>query len=112
MKTLKRICASGALLLAVLLLVAPLQSQAQDAVKRRVVNRVAPVYPALARTMSLQGSVKIDALVSSDGTVKSLEVKGGHPLLGEAAADAVRRWRWEPLSHESHELVEVRFSPQ
>jgi len=111
MKIVKHLCTSGALLLAVLLAFAPVQTHAQDAGKRRVLNRVAPVYPTLARTMSLQGSVKIDALVSSDGTVKEVEVKGGHPVLVDAAADAVRRWRWEAAGHESHEMVEVRFSP-
>jgi len=62
--------------------------------------------------MALQGVVKVDALVAPDGTVKSIEVKGGHPVLAQAAANTVRRWKWEPAPHESHELVEVRFSPE
>jgi len=111
MKVLTRRSAVGAVLLAVMFALAPLSGHAQDAGKRRIVARVAPVYPELARNMGLEGVVKIDALVGPDGTVKNLEIKGGAPVLVEAAAGAVRKWRWEPAAHESHELVEVKFSP-
>ncbi|MGO9084566.1 MAG: energy transducer TonB [Candidatus Sulfotelmatobacter sp.] len=91
---------------------ASLPSHAQDTTKRRVVEQVTPTYPALARNMALAGIVRIDALVAPDGTVKTVEVRGGHPILVQAAANAVRRWRWEPAAHDSHEVVEVRFSPE
>jgi len=65
----------------------------------------------MARTMAIEGVVKLDALVAPDGTVKKLDVKGGHPLLAQAAVESVRQWRWEPAAHESHEVVEVKFSP-
>lgn len=79
--------------------------------KRRIVTRVPAPYPALARHMALSGVVKIDALVAPDGAVKMLDVKGGHPVLAQAASNTIRQWKWEPASHESHELVEIRFSP-
>jgi TonB family protein len=62
--------------------------------------------------MALQGVVRVDALVGPDGTVKSVEIKGGHPVLAQAAVNTVRRWKWEPSAHESHEVVEVKFSPE
>jgi TonB family protein len=62
--------------------------------------------------MALQGAVKVEALVGPDGSVKSVEIKGGHPVLAQAAANTVRRWKWEATAHESHELVEVKFSPE
>jgi len=62
--------------------------------------------------MALEGVVKIDAVVAPDGTVKTVEIKSGHPVLAQAAVNTVRRWRWEPSAHESHELVEVRFSSE
>lgn len=86
-------------------------AQAQETGKRRVVDRASPAYPALARRMALEGVVKVDALVAQDGTVKSAEIKGGSPVLTEAALDAVRRWKWEPAARESHEIVEVKFTP-
>ena len=73
---------------------------------------MAPAYPTLARSMALEGIVKLDALVAPDGTVKTVQIKAGHPILVQAAANAVRRWRWEPAAHDSHEVVEVKFSPE
>jgi hypothetical protein len=43
--------------------------------------------------------------------VKAVDVKGGHPVLAQAAMNAVLRWRWEAATHESHEVVELKFSP-
>ena len=80
-------------------------------VTRKVVTQVTPQYPALARTMRIAGVVKVDVLVAPNGTVKSLEVKGGHPMLAESAQNAVRQWKWAPAPHESHENVELRFTP-
>jgi TonB family protein len=61
--------------------------------------------------MGIRGSVRVEALVAPNGTVKSLEVKGGHPMLARAAADAVRKWRWVPAARETREPVIVRFDP-
>jgi protein TonB len=36
------------------------------------------------------------AIISKDGTIKDLRVVSGHPLLAQAAADAVKRWRYKP----------------
>jgi len=99
-------------ILGALFAVPPSESQ-QDAVsKRRLVERSAPAYPSLARTMALQGIVRVEAVVSPDGSVKAVEVRGGHPVLAQAAVNAVRKWKWEPSAHESHEPVEVKFSPE
>jgi TonB family protein len=86
-------------------------SQAQEPSKRKLLEHPAPPYPALARGMALEGVVKVDALVAPDGSVKDVNVIGGHPVLAQAAAKAVRQWKWEPSAHESHELVQVKFSP-
>jgi TonB family protein len=101
-----------ALVLAAVLSLVAVSSQAQESAKRRLLSRAQPAYPELARRMSLEGVVKVDALVAPDGTVKSVEVKGGHPLLAPAAVDAVLRWKWESAPRESHEVVAVKFSPQ
>jgi TonB family protein len=85
--------------------------QAQQAAPRKLLERTAPIYPVLARSMGLEGTVKVEALVAADGTVKSVFVKGGHPVLAQAAVNTVRRWRWEPAAHETHEIVELKFSP-
>lgn len=61
--------------------------------------------------MRLEGNVRADVLVAPSGKVKSVEIKGGHPLLVQSAQDALRQWKWEPASHESHETVELKFRP-
>ena len=78
---------------------------------RKVINRVTPEYPRLARTMNLHGTVRLEVHVSEAGHVKSVEVKGGSPVLVQSAQDAVRMWKWEKAERETTELVEFTFSP-
>ncbi len=78
---------------------------------RKIVNRVAPLYPEMLKSMNVRGTVKAEALVAPNGTVKLVNVKGGHPVLGQAAQRAIYMWKWAPASHETRELIEVRFDP-
>lgn len=78
---------------------------------RRLVSRTNPAYPELARGMNLAGTVKLTVIVALNGTAKSIDVKGGNPLLAAAAQNAVHEWKWEKLDHETTELVEIRFNP-
>ena len=89
----------------------PSYATAQESAEsvRKTLTRVAPQYPNLARTMNIRGSVRAVALVAPNGTVKSVEVKGGHPVLAEAAQNALRQWKFEPASKETYEIVEIRF---
>lgn len=86
-------------------------SQESSESSRKIATRVTPQYPILARNMRIQGSVRADVLVAANGKVRSLEMKGGHPLLVQAAQNALREWKWEPSAHETHEFVELRFAP-
>jgi len=61
-----------------------------------LLNKVQPVYPPLARQTRVFGTVKLHAIIGKDGTVQQLEVLSGHPLLVQAALDAVRQWRYRP----------------
>jgi protein TonB len=61
-----------------------------------LINRVQPIYPPLARQTRVFGTVKLHAIIGKDGTVQQLEVLSGHPLLVQAALDAVRQWRYRP----------------
>ncbi len=90
----------------------PSFAQAESEGKRKVTNRVTPEYPDMARRMNLRGIVKVDVVVGSNGSVKNVEIKGGHPVLAQAAVTAVRKWKWEPASHDTSEPIEVRFDPQ
>ena len=66
---------------------------------------------SLARGMNLQGSVRVEAVVAPDGSAKTVKIKGGHPLLAQAAHDAIQKWKWAPASNETRELIEVKFIP-
>jgi len=79
---------------------------------RKVVDKVAPEYPQLARKLNLAGTVKVEAVVGGNGKVKSVQIMGGHPILAQAAMYAVAKWKWEPADHETREPVEVKFAPQ
>jgi TonB family protein len=78
--------------------------------RRKVVSQVVPDYPPLARTMNLEGTVKLLVTVSPNGTAKSVEIIGGHPVLAKAAETSVYKFRWAPAQQESREPVEMRFS--
>ena len=87
-------------------------AQQEQSEHRKVVARVTPEYPRVARAMNITGTVRVEAVVAGSGSVKSADVKGGHPVLAEAAVRAVKKWKWEPADHETHEMVELKFDPQ
>lgn len=86
------------------------QTEEVSGANRKVVNRVVPQTPPLARQMSLHGSVKLEVSVAGNGTVKSVQVKGGNPVLAQAAENAVRSWRWERSDRETTEPVQIDFN--
>ena|SRR3974390_2055467 len=94
------------------LLCRPTCAQTQPDAARKVVNRVAPIYPELASKMHLEGSVKLLVTVAPDGTVKTVVVRGGHPLFLSAAESAAYRWRWAPSKEESKEFIDMQFRPE
>ena len=95
-----------------LLELTPLCRAQQEESRRKMVTRVVPNYPNLAQKMHIAGSVKIEALVAPNGTVKSAGILGGHPVLAQAGLDAVEKCKWEPSAHETKEVVILNFHPQ
>lgn len=83
--------------------------QEQSDANRKVVSKVMPTYPDLARRTNVHGVVKLVAVVAPDGKVTSTEVVGGNPVLVQAAVDAVRKWRYEAASQQTHVVVELKF---
>lgn len=62
----------------------------------RLLFRVEPAYPLLARQAKLEGSVVIDAVIDEHGNVVEMHALSGSPLLIPAAMDALRQWRYAP----------------
>jgi len=80
-----------------------------------LVHQVQPLYPQIAKTAHVSGTVVLHAIIAKDGTIQQLEYVSGPPLLMRAAMDAVREWRYHPtlLNGEPVEVdttIQVVFS--
>lgn len=84
---------------------------AQDLDSRKALFKPTPRYPEVARRMSLSGTVKVEITVAPNGEVKNANVIGGHPVLVDAALEAVKRWKYEPAKAESVITVQFNFHP-
>jgi len=62
----------------------------------QLVRRVDPVYPRKANDAGLEGAVRLRVAISRDGSIEDVTALSGHPLLVDAAADAVRQWLYRP----------------
>jgi periplasmic protein TonB len=67
-----------------------------DVQAAKLVKKVVPVYPPLARQARVSGTVQLVGVIAKDGTIQQLQVVSGHPLLVKAALDAVRQWIYRP----------------
>ena len=59
-------------------------------------HRVEPIYPMFAKQTHREGTVELRATISSDGTVRDVQVLSGDPVLARAAQEAVAQWRFRP----------------
>jgi len=88
-----------------------------DVKSARLIKSVPPVYPPVARTQRIAGSVSIDAVVDTEGNVSTMKVLSGPAILHRAALDAVKQWHYEPALLDgkptaSHLTVIVQFRLQ
>src|SRR5580692_3179780 len=80
-----------------------------------LVHKVTPQYPPLAKQARIQGVVVLQALIGKDGSITGLHVVSGHPMLTNAALEAVKEWKYKPyyLNGEPVEVettINVNFS--
>lgn len=62
----------------------------------KLVKKVIPEYPPLAKTARVSGIVHLIGAIAKDGTVQNLQLISGHPVLARAAMEAVRQWIFQP----------------
>ena len=79
-----------------------------------LVNKVEPQYPSMAKIAHVQGDVVLQATISKNGQIENLRAISGHPILIQAAMDAVKQWKYRPyaLNGEPVEVdttITVRF---
>ena len=60
-------------------------------------NKPSPEYSSVARQMKVVGHVEVEATVATDGTVESVKVLVGNPLLTSSAVAAVKKWKFTPF---------------
>ena len=62
----------------------------------KLIVPIMPEMPPLAAQTNIQGTVRFDAVIGKDGTLRRMTLRSGHPLLVQSAIDAVRNARWAP----------------
>jgi len=77
----------------------------------RLVYKVAPVYPPLARQARIQGTVILRIIIDKLGEVRDTQLVNGHPMLAPAAVEAVKKWRYIPYESDG-ETVEIQTGVQ
>jgi len=95
-------------LLCFAVLVVSLFAFGQTSGERRVVRKITPVYPAIAKRLHLAGTVRLAVTVKSNGTVREIKELGGHPLLIQAATQAAAQWQFEPGQEETL-MLQIEF---
>jgi TonB family protein len=88
---------SGSLILLACAIAATAQVRVSSGVtESNLLEKVDPVYPPIAKTARIQGSVVLAVEIDKEGAVTSVQVVSGHPMLATAATDAVKQWRYRP----------------
>ncbi len=68
----------------------------EGCIQGKVVRRVKPEYPVRARREGWQGVVVVQIVLSSNGTIKNLDIlkSSGYDILDRAAVEAIRNWQF------------------
>jgi periplasmic protein TonB len=88
--------------------------RSEGVMEASLIRRIQPVYPIVAKTAHISGTVELRAIIATDGSVRQLQVLSGNPILAQAAVTAVREWRYSPtrlngLDVEVDTLITVHF---
>lgn len=67
-----------------------------DVQEAKLIRKVMPVYPELAKRARVSGTVRLVGVIAKDGTIEKLQVVSGNPLLVPGALEAVRQWIYKP----------------
>ena len=62
----------------------------------KLLKQVVPMYPRPARQLRISGTVHLLGIIAKDGTIQRLQALSGHPLLRQAAIEAVSQWVYRP----------------
>ncbi len=62
----------------------------------KILRKVIPLYPPLAKAARISGVVRLIGTIGKDGTIQNLQIVSGHPMLARAAVEAVEQWVYKP----------------
>lgn len=83
----------------------------QGFMQANLIHRVEPQYPWRARLQRLAGSVALDATITPEGRVRTTKLVSGDPVLADAAATAVKNWRFSPATLDGNPIeVQMRVT--
>lgn len=96
-----------ALALSLVVVFFPAGTRSQE--NRKLIKKVDPVYPELARKMNMTGTVKVEITIATDGSVKDVKTLGGNPVLVQAVEEAVKQWKYASSQEETKKALEFKF---
>jgi protein TonB len=67
-----------------------------DVQMAKLVRKVIPEYPAMAKTARISGIVRLIGIIGKDGAIRNLQLVSGHPMLARVALEAVQQWVYKP----------------
>jgi TonB family protein len=79
--------------------------------RRQPVYKVDPDYPPDLKRAYIGGTVRLNLLISPSGTVETVSILGGNPVLAEAAVRAAKKWKYVAAPSKSSARVDFVFSP-
>lgn len=78
---------------------------------RKLIVQAPPTYPAIAKSIRLAGTVKVQVIIGTDGQIKETKVLGGHPVLVDATLEALKKWKYAPSQAQTTAQLEFNFHP-
>ncbi|HEY6272351.1 MAG TPA: TonB family protein [Terriglobales bacterium] len=83
----------------------------------KVIKRVAPIFPPVARQRMMSSTVVVEALVTREGKVTQVRFVSGSPIFRQAAFDAVKQWEYQPAKLngqpiEQKTTIQLLFNPK
>lgn len=77
--------------------------------ERELITRVDPKYPANFDKPGAREAVSVQIMVAPDGTVRTVKLLDGDPVLAQASINAVRKWKYAPAATDETLTVKIEF---
>jgi TonB family protein len=87
------------------------QTHDQNVFERKLITRIEPEYPDALKKLYIGGAVRVEVVVAPNGSVKSVTLLGGNPILGQSTMKAMKLWKYAPAASEETFTVKLEFDP-